>query len=107
MKNIKTFENFFDFAKIKKSEVVDEFTDVKDVRQIKYVVKDTDNIFCVFTRELNNKNKEPFSRDHYQFTFTSKERLRELKEKYPIGGKYNGETITSVGTLKGKHKGKK
>lgn len=118
MKNIKTFEGFFDFAKVKKSEIKNYGSGgeggvnaplMPKYTERKITSKNVDDVYCFFTRELLERKKskklKSYAHDSYQFTYSTPERLKELKEAYPVGGKYNGETITLTCTLNSKHIG--
>jgi hypothetical protein len=68
----------------------------------------SDDVYAFFTKELNDRiaNRDDFdghisySNHAYQFKYDTKDELMNLKEKFPVGGIYNGETITSTDTLR-------
>jgi hypothetical protein len=66
--------------------------------------RDKDDVYAILTEKSKNK-KGPvsFAQDGYHFLFSSKDELKKLKLKYPIGGKYKGEIITGTDTLNSKH----
>ena len=42
----------------------------------------------------------------YHFSYNGLSELSELKNKYPVGGKYRGETISNTATLRSRKKKK-
>jgi hypothetical protein len=65
--------------------------------------KSEDDVFSIMTQELKDRTDGPTSMaSAYLFKFDSDAELQKLKEKYPITGKYKGETITNTTTLSSK-----
>lgn len=68
---------------------------------------DNNDVYDFLTKELIDKktNKRfPISLAHdgYHFSYSNSDELKKLKDKYPVGGKYKGETITQTSTLSSK-----
>lgn len=70
---------------------------------------DTNDVYAVMTQELqdskSNKKHIAMSHDAYHFSYSNSDELKKLKDKYPVGGKYKGETIIQTTTLNSKHIG--
>jgi hypothetical protein len=65
--------------------------------------KNKDDVFSIMTKELKDRTKGPTSMAHaYLLTFDNDIELEKFNKKYPIGGKYKGETITNTTTLRSK-----
>lgn len=65
--------------------------------------KSDHDVFSIMTQELKDRTEGPASMaGAYLFKFDSDAELQKLKEKYPITGKYKGETITGTTTLRSK-----
>lgn len=113
MKNIKTFEGFFDFSKVKKDEIKDYGGEggVNAPLMPKYaereITSNDNDVYCFFTKEQLERKKgqkhTSYAHDAYHMTFKSKKELEELKIKYPVGGTYNGETIERTTTMNSKN----
>jgi hypothetical protein len=85
MKYIKLFEGFFDrFNKLK-----------SDKEEETHYDKYGYGVFAIITQELSDimEGNVSMEQDSYQIEFNSREELNELQHKYPVGGKYKGETI--------------
>ena len=56
------------------------------------------DVYVIWTKEISdrksNQKLRSYAHDAYHIHFKSEEELKELKEKYPVGAKYKGETIT-------------
>lgn len=115
MKNIKTFEGFFDRFKKKEQEVQqDTYFDGGDAGTHapklmsggKYKTEE-DDIYAIFTKELDERKKNQrhrsYMHDAYHLFANSKEDMDRLKREYPKGGTYKGSEITGVATLNSKH----
>lgn len=67
---------------------------------------DDKDVYAFFTKELkdrkSNQKITSYTHDAYHIRFNSKKELEDLKKKYCIGAKYNGETITSTHLLNSK-----
>lgn len=65
------------------------------------------DIFAIMTQEHSDKKKNQrhtsMAHDAYHIEYKSIKELEDLEEKFPIGGKYNGETIISRCTLNKKN----
>lgn len=117
MKHIKMFEDFDFLKKIfkKKDHNIPNLEEEKspiephrlgEIRRSKYdieIERRENNVFAIMTKELSDRKKNQrhtsMAHDAYHYEYNGIEELEELERKYPIGGEYNGETITRTCTL--------
>lgn len=69
---------------------------------------DIDNdVYCFMTKELRDRKKNhrhiSMAHDAYHLEYNTPKKLKELQEKYPIGGTYKGETIIATSTMNSKN----
>lgn len=103
---------FFDFFKKKKNiEQDDDFLDYAYTGKYPELLKQKDRIdgdvYAVMTQEKTDRydNDDPMSmaKNGYHFFYKDLKELEELERKYPVGGKYKGETITQTTILNSKN----
>ena len=103
MKHIELFEGFFDRFKSKSNKDEKPYEYYGEEGDIAPSTENNDDVYAIMTQELidRNKDRKHVSLAHYgyHFFYRDLEKLKKLKEDYPVGGTYKGETITQVATF--------
>lgn len=111
MKHIKKFFDIFkksseESQKDYKDRYVKEYSDEKKPKMRGTIDDSNKDTYAFFTKELldrkKNQKHRSYAHDAYHIKYDGKEELEKLKEKYPVGGKYRNETITSTTLLDSK-----